>query len=168
MEEKQIPLNGESARLPVAGPNKPHQRVLVVEDNCDIRSLNAKVLIDSGYEVDAAEDGAAAWHNLQLKHYDLLVTDNDMPNVSGVELLQKMYGSRLALPVIMATGSLPSEKFTRCPWLRPAATLLKPYTFEELLGTVREVLRATEVAGQTTASPPIWPPQPSADRLQLR
>jgi DNA-binding response OmpR family regulator len=48
----------------------------------------------------------------------------------------------MALPVIMATGTLPTWEFALHPWLRPAATLLKPFTGDELLATVRNVLRA--------------------------
>ncbi len=51
-----------------------------------------------------------------------------MPKVTGVELLQKLHDARLALPVIMATGTIPEAEFARYPWLRPNATLLKPYT----------------------------------------
>ena len=101
-----------------------------------------EILIDSGYHVDAAEDGAVAWDTLQVNSYDLLVTDNDMPKMSGVELIKKLHAARVALPVILATGSLPKEEFTRHPWLQPAATLLKPYTAVEFLGTVKNVLRA--------------------------
>jgi len=63
-----------------------------------------------------------------------------MPKVSGVELLKKLRSARMALPVIMATGTLPREEFTRYPRLQPVATLLKPFTFAELVGTVRELL----------------------------
>jgi len=66
--------------------------------------------------------------------------DNDMPKVSGVELLHKLHAAHIALPVIMATGRLPAEEFTQCPWIQPAALLIKPYSFHELLETVRRVL----------------------------
>ena len=54
------------------------------EDNRVIRRLITKVLVDTGYEVDAAEDGEAAWDALQLNSYNLLITENKMPKVSGV------------------------------------------------------------------------------------
>jgi DNA-binding response OmpR family regulator len=136
MKDKTISQAGESACAPL-----PPCRILVVEDELNVLQLNAGVLIRSGYDVDAVEDGAAAWEALNTDSYDLMITDNKMPKLSGVELLKKLYASRMALPVIMATGELPTEEFTRCPWLQPAATLLKPYTIEELLGTVRKVLR---------------------------
>ena len=59
-------------------------------------------------------------------------------------MLKKLRAARMALPVIMATGTLPTEEFTRYPWLQPAATLLKPYTGEEMLKTVKKVLRETD------------------------
>ena len=130
----------ESAGAPLESQTNPPHRSLVVDDDTCIRQLNTKVLIHSGYEVDAAEDGAAAWEALNADSYDLLITDNNMPKVSGVDLLKKLRSARMALPVIMATGRLPKEEFTRYPWLQPAATLLKPYTLEELLGTVKKVL----------------------------
>jgi len=63
-----------------------------------------------------------------------------MPNVSGVELIEKVRAAGMTLPVIMATGEAPEEDFTRNPFLQPAATLLKPYTPVEFLGTVKNVL----------------------------
>ena len=124
-----------------------HQRILVVEDDPLVRRLNAGMLLFSGYGVHTAEDGAAAWEALQLNHYDVMVTDNEMPKLSGVELLKKVHAARLALPVIMAPGKFPLAEFTRHPWLRPAVTLLKPYTFDELVGAVQLVLLAAAGAG---------------------
>ena len=140
---------------------KPAHRILVVEDDGDIRRLNAEVLAHSGYQVDAAEDGAAAWDTLQRNRYDLMVTDNDMPKVSGVELLHKLHAAHMALPVILATGKPPQDEFAQYPWLQPAALLLKPYSFHELLGTVQQVLRAAGAASEP-AAPPDWPTGPSA------
>jgi DNA-binding response OmpR family regulator len=121
---------------------RPPHRILVVDDEPSVRQFNARILLDAGYHVDAVEDGAVAWDTLQVKSYHLLVTDNDMPKVTGVELIEKVRAARMALPVIMATGSLPEEEFNRRPWLQPAATLVKPYTFTEFLGTVKNVLCA--------------------------
>jgi len=148
------------AGAPLQGQRSPPRRILVAEDDENIRRYNAEVLAHSGYHVDAAEDGAAAWDTLLRNRYDLLVTDNDMPKVSGVELLHKLHAAHIALPVIMATGKLPKEEFIRYPWLQPAALLLKPYSFNELLGTVRNVLRATGAARELDG-PPDWPARPS-------
>jgi DNA-binding response OmpR family regulator len=144
---------------------KPARRILVVEDDDGIRHINAVVLAHSGYQVDAAEDGAAAWDRLQQNRYDLMVTDNDMPKVSGVELLHKLHAAHIALPVILATGTLPAADFTQYPWIQQVALLLKPYSFHELLGTVRNVLRATDPSCEE-AAPPNWQTGPMTGDLQ--
>jgi DNA-binding response OmpR family regulator len=122
---------------------RPAHRILVVDGDDDTRRLNTEVLIQFGYHVDAAKDDTAGWAALQLNSYDLLVTDNNMPKVSGVELLMKLRAARMALPVIMATATLPKKDLTRYSWLLPAVTLPKPYTVDELLGTVKKVLHTT-------------------------
>ena len=116
----------------------------MVDDDIFFRRLNTQVLVGSGYEVDATADGAAAWQALNTYSYDLLITDNSMPKVTGVELLKRLRAARMALPVIMATGTVPQEEFARRPWLKPSATLLKPYTGEEMLRTVKKVLREAD------------------------
>jgi DNA-binding response OmpR family regulator len=161
MQDNKISQTEESAGAPLPRQRKPAHRILVVEDDLTICQLNADVLRHFGYQVDAAEDGAAAWDTLQRNRYDLMVTDNDMPKVSGVELLHKLHAAHMALPVILATGKPPQDEFTQYPWLQPAALLLKPYSFHELLGTVQQVLRATGPAGEP-AAPPDWPTGPSA------
>ena len=128
-----------SAPLPCQS-NPPHH-ILVAEDDIFFRQLNTEVLLQSGYAVDSAEDGAAAWDALNADRYDLLITDHNMPKVSGVELLQKLQAAHMPLPVIMVTATVPQEEFTRDPSLQPAATLLKPYPVAELLRTVKKVLR---------------------------
>jgi DNA-binding response OmpR family regulator len=141
----------------------PSHHILVVEDDAFLLQLNTQALSRLGYEVDTATDGAAAWQALSNDSYDLVITDNNMPKVSGVELLKMLRSSRMSLPVIMATGELPEDEFARYPWLRPAATLLKPYTCEEMLRTVKEVLREADAApGSVTRSASILGQSPSA------
>jgi DNA-binding response OmpR family regulator len=116
------------------------QRILVVEDEPAIRQFNAQVLARSGYQVDAAEDGAAGWEALHANHFDLLLTDHDMPRLSGLDLVKKVRAARMTLPVILATGALPEEELKRHPWLQLAATLLKPFSPHQLVETVKKVL----------------------------
>jgi DNA-binding response OmpR family regulator len=144
MGAKNISQAGGSESASLSREPNPPQHILVVEDDPDIRQLIAEVLVHSGHVVDTAADGAAAWEALNADSYDLMITDNNMPKVSGVELLKKLRAARMILPVIMATGTLPAQEFARSPWLQPAATLVKPYTVEELLGTVKKVLCETD------------------------
>ena len=145
----------------------PRHRILVADDDEDIRRLNTEVLFSSGYKVDAVADGAVAWDTLQHNRYDLLVTDYNMPKMSGIELIKKLYAARIVLQVIMVSGTIPTEQLKRHPYLQIDATLLKPYTPDELLATVRKVLYATDgIAGQA-APLPDWQDQPTTGRFQL-
>ena len=134
----------ERANAPVKAHASPPRRILVVEDDISLRRLNTQVLSRSGYEVDGAADGAIAWQALSTDCYDLLVTAHDIPKLTGVELVRKVRAARMALPVVMATGTLPKEEFIRQPWLQPAAMLPKPYTAEEMLRTVKKVLHEAD------------------------
>ncbi len=153
----------EAAHAAPPGPARPLRRILVVEDDGDIRRLNTEALTHCGYRVDTAQDGAVAWDTLQLNGYDLMVTDNEMPNVTGIDLLKKLHAAHRAVPVIMATGALPADEFTRHPWLQPAAMLIKPYTIDELVLTVREVLREAGDFCAESGTSYTWQNQPSAE-----
>ena len=129
------------------------QRILVVEEENDLRQLNAEVLMDAGYQVDAVEDGAAAWNALQLHRYDLLFTGQFLPKLSGVELLKKLHDARTTLPVIMATEILPTWELALHPCLQSVVMLRKPFTFEKLLGMVNKILHPANHAQEEVASP---------------
>jgi DNA-binding response OmpR family regulator len=145
---------------PTRGQVNPPQRILVVDDESYIRQLSTEVLLYSGYHVDAAEDGAVAWDALQFNRYDLLVTDNSMCRLTGIGLVKKLHAVRMALPVILVSGAMPTEELNRHPWLHIDATLLKPFTTVELLRTVRQVLCATDSAREQI-DPPVLPATPS-------
>ncbi len=130
----------QAAAKPEGNRADSAHRILVVEDDCELRQLNTQVLSHHGYAVDAAEDGAAAWEALQSNRYNLLITDNHMPRLTGIELLKKLRSARMGLPVIMATGTVPTQEMAQNPWLEPVTTLVKPYATDQLLDTVKEVL----------------------------
>jgi DNA-binding response OmpR family regulator len=158
---------GEPASTPLQSQTNPPDHILVVEDDIFFRRLNTEVLLRSGYEVDTAADGAAAWEALQANRYNLLITEHEMPNLTGVELVKKLRAARMALPVVMAAGRLPTEELARNPSLQLAATLLKAFAVDALLDTVKNVLRATDSAREQIELLPIWRSQPSADGLWL-
>ena len=134
------PQTNLSSIKPDGDQMKSRQRILVVEDDREQRQTNAMVLAFTGYTVDVAEDGAAAWEAVQASRYDLLITDNHMPRLTGLELLKELRSAGMKLPVIMATGKLPAEELAQNPWLEPVALLAKPYVPEQLLEKVKTVL----------------------------
>jgi DNA-binding response OmpR family regulator len=167
MKDNTISQPGEPACTPVQRKLNLPQRILVVDDDISIRQLSTEVLIDSGYEVDAAADGVVAWEALQIKAFNLLITDHNMPRLTGVELVKKLRSARMDLPVILATGRLPTEALAQNPSLQLAAMLPKPFSVDELLETVRVVLRATVSVREQIEPLPDWRSQPSADGLRL-
>jgi DNA-binding response OmpR family regulator len=131
---------------PQKNPPHPPHNILLVDDDLRARELHAAALIRSGYDVNTAKDGADAWNALKLASYDLLITDNRMPRVTGMELIKKLRSEDMMLPVILASGTVPAEELKRHPWLLLDATLTKPFTVEQLLEVVKQVLRSADNA----------------------
>jgi DNA-binding response OmpR family regulator len=129
--------------------------------------LYADALARPGYYVDAAEDGAAGWEALQVNRYNLLITEHEMPKLTGVELVRKLRASRMALPVVMAAQRLPTDELARDPSLQLAAMLPKPFYISQLLETVKGVLRTTVSPPGQIEPPPDWRSQPSVVGLRL-
>ena len=134
----------ELASISIVAKKSPPRRILVVDDDPDTRQLSVDVLVSSDFEVLATVDGADAWAALRAKHFDLVITDNKMPRMTGIELIEKLRYTRLPLPVIMATSQLPTLEFERKPWLLPDASLQRPFSNDDLLATVKKVLRTDD------------------------
>jgi CheY-like chemotaxis protein len=81
-----------------------HYRVLVVDDNADIRRCSADLLSQAGYEVRTAIDGFEALALMRKALPDVIITDLNMPNMSGFELLSIVRRRFPQIPVIVVTG----------------------------------------------------------------
>ncbi len=66
---------------------RKQKRILVVDDSLTVRELERKLLNSQGYDVDIAVDGMDGWNAVRTGHYDLVLTDVDMPRLDGIELL---------------------------------------------------------------------------------
>jgi len=144
----------------------PIQRILVVDDDPFICHRNAEVLIRHGYEVNATEDSAAGWKELQANPYQLLITENELPHLTGIDLVKKLRSARMAVPVIVATEKNLPAHAARQLRIHPVVTLLKPYTLTEFLDAVKVILGVTDETGQKP-SPPNWQGYLPADDLRL-
>ena len=84
-----------------AHPLAPH--ILVVDDSHTVREMERRLLVRAGYTVTTAQNGQEAWNLLRLNDYDLLVSDVDMPQMNGIELVVKVRESpRLThMPIII-------------------------------------------------------------------
>jgi two-component system OmpR family response regulator len=156
-----------AATAPAPAVTYRPQRILVVDDDPGIRQIGTEVLIRHGYQVDAAEDHTAGWKALQTCTYDLLITDLDMPRLSGLKLVKQLRDAQLALPVILASGIMTPQELNQNPWFHLSGALLKPVSPEQLLRTVQAVLRTPDSIREQIAPPPDQRSQPSAGGLRM-
>ncbi|HUS23952.1 MAG TPA: hybrid sensor histidine kinase/response regulator [Candidatus Binatia bacterium] len=84
---------------------RTRKRVLVVEDSLTVRELERKLLEQRGYEVEVAVDGMDGWNAVRGSHFDLVITDIDMPRMDGIELtsLVKKDARLKAMPVMIVS-----------------------------------------------------------------
>jgi two-component system sensor histidine kinase and response regulator WspE len=74
--------------LQAAAAEKGRRRILVVDDSITVREVERQLLLRSGYDVDVAVDGREGLNTLRGGRYDLMVTDIDMPRMTGIELIR--------------------------------------------------------------------------------
>ncbi|MGF1460751.1 MAG: response regulator [Leptolyngbyaceae cyanobacterium] len=125
-----------------AGDSTSAARILVVDDNCDLRAYISNVLQRQDYHVRTAHDGQAALAMLETFSPNLVLTDLMMPGMSGLELLQKIrQDDRFrTVPVVLLTAKVDDE--TRIEGVEQGADayLGKPFNDRELLAEVRNLL----------------------------
>jgi CheY-like chemotaxis protein len=81
-------------------------KILLVDDDPFVREMLAMILEESGYEVAGAEDGGAAYDYLMAgKGADLIISDMNMPGMSGLDLVGKLRANHIATPFVILTGS---------------------------------------------------------------
>ena len=116
-----------------------NERILVVDDEEIIRDSLSYVLKKEGYNVQEAENGKAAYEMILKESYDLVVTDLEMPEMKGIQLLEeiKKLDIHTVVVVVTAYGSLE----TAISALRSGASdyILKPVEFDELLIKVKRL-----------------------------
>jgi two-component system sensor histidine kinase and response regulator WspE len=81
--------DGHLSRVPHQGGalGKKRKRILVVDDSLTVREVERKLLGNLGYDVEVAVDGMDGWNAVRTGHFDLVVTDIDMPRMDGIELV---------------------------------------------------------------------------------
>jgi two-component system cell cycle sensor histidine kinase/response regulator CckA len=118
------------------------ETILVVEDDELIRSCIVAPLTRAGYEVLSAGNGVegARVFERHSEALDLLVTDISMPGMLGTDLARFARKIRPDIKVIFASGSIHLEETNPQTYIQGSVFLSKPFTIEELLRTVKEIL----------------------------
>lgn len=113
-------------------------RLLVVDDEANIRLLYSAELTDEGYDVETAAGIAEALEKLEKQHFDLALLDIKLKNESGIELLQKIVKERHDMPVILCSA-FSSYKDDFSAWLADSY-VVKSGDLTELKEEIRRVL----------------------------
>jgi CheY-like chemotaxis protein len=115
--------------------------ILLAEDNTDTRLLLHYVLESNGFEVTEAEDGAAALELLEQRQPDLLLTDLMMPQVDGIELIQRVRarGDLADLPIV-AMSAYGGDHLAKAYVNGATATIRKPLDVDDLVDTINQLL----------------------------
>jgi CheY-like chemotaxis protein len=121
---------------------RTHMKILVVEDEPALREFMLIVLGDLGHEIVEAENGSHALEQLStgLK-VDLIITDHDMPKLSGRELVQNLQLRGSETPVIVMSGLMTVDREEELSSFG-VKRLAKPFNVTELMGVVKEAVQS--------------------------
>ena len=116
------------------------RKILIVDDAGPVVVLCVNVLQALGYAVKGANRGEAALDLIRKETFDLMVLDYKMPGMTGFEVFQQARALNPRMAVVLVTGHGTPEILTEANRMGFSAVLLKPFTSDELRGTVEKVL----------------------------
>ena len=121
--------------------------IAAADDDVDIRTVVKRVLGRAGHEVSTCDDGAALVEEVRSRHPDVVVTDNEMPIMTGLEVVRALHDDpdTADIPVVMASGSVSAA--TAAEVLHDGDQLVpKPFTPAQLRDGVDAALDSTQAA----------------------
>ena len=121
-------------------------RVLVVDDENEVRQVMVRMLSSAGYRVCTASDGEEALATLEREQIDLIVTDIGMPKADGMTVLRTVRDRNLELPVLLVTGAPTTESAIRAVRDRATEYLTKPLDPDTFIEAVQRALRMNRLA----------------------
>ncbi|MBV8047645.1 MAG: chemotaxis response regulator CheY [Paludibacterium sp.] len=125
-------------------PDK-NMRFLVVDDFSTMRRIVRNLLKELGFtNVDEAEDGQVALHKLKTQHYDFVVSDWNMPNMTGIELLKAVRSEPTlkGLPFMMITAEAKRENIIEAAMAGASGYIVKPFTAATLEEKMNKIFQA--------------------------
>jgi CheY-like chemotaxis protein len=125
-------------------------RVLVVDDEADVRDMIVDVLEIEGYEVVTAADGGSALEAVRSAPVDLVTLDLRMPGMDSKEALAELRRMNPGAPVIVISGYASPEEAEACLALGAFAVVRKPFALTDLLDVLAQALAAGAPTLNTT------------------
>lgn len=116
--------------------------ILTVDDSASIRMTTKIALTNAGYSITEAVDGADGLAKAKSGSYDLIVTDLNMPNMNGLEMIEALRQSpaHTGIPIIFLTTESDADMKTRAKAAGATGWVTKPFDPENLVKIVRKVL----------------------------
>jgi two-component system, NtrC family, nitrogen regulation response regulator NtrX len=127
-------------------------RILVVDDEANIRELLQEILSEEGYEVTTAEDAARAREARRRSSFDLTLLDIWMPETDGISLLKEWADSGSLGPVVMMSGHATVDTAVEATRLGALDFIEKPVSLGQLLRTVNKALAAKSSGKRTSVA----------------
>lgn len=125
------------------GGNMP-LRILVVDDNKDIREVIQVLLSSEGYSIDEASNGEEALHKITEQAYDLIILDIMMPNMNGYQVCLEIRQNH-NVPILFLSAKSQDGDKTLGFSSGGDDYLVKPFSYNELLGRVKALTRRYHV-----------------------
>ncbi|BCR35758.1 response regulator transcription factor [Mariniplasma anaerobium] len=120
-------------------------KILIVEDQSDLRNILKKRLNEAGYVIDDAKDGLEALDFITYNNYDLIVLDIMIPKLNGLDLLKQIRNEKNATKVMLLTAKDSVDDRVKGLDYGADDYLVKPFAFEELEARIRSLLRRTDI-----------------------
>jgi DNA-binding response OmpR family regulator len=115
-------------------------KILYADDDASIRNAVRGDIVEAGYELDEASDGAEAIGKLETGNYDVLLLDINMPGKSGLDVLKFIREKKLSCRIIMLSGRLGFTVATEALKLGADEYITKPFSVDFLLLAIKRVL----------------------------
>ncbi|WP_018123990.1 chemotaxis response regulator CheY [Desulfovibrio oxyclinae] len=125
-------------------PADTSMRILVVDDFSTMRKIIKNILRQLGFtNIVEADDGTTAWDVLNKDNIDFIVSDWNMPNMSGIELLRKVRGSEeyADLPFLMVTAEAQQENIIEAVQAKVSNYIVKPFTPETMSQKIEKIFQ---------------------------
>ncbi len=125
------------------------KKILLADDEEDVRDIVRMFLEGEGYEVVTAYDGLEALSMIEAEHPDLILLDVMMPVMSGIEVARRLRANHATsqIPVIMLSAAAQTESIKQCIAAGVKDYVVKPFQPSKLEEIIRRVLAGAEVAG---------------------
>ncbi len=124
-------------------------RILVIDDERSIRNIVTELLEMEGHTVQTAEDGLQGWEKISKESYDLVISDIKMPNMDGMELLDKLVENRAEVTVVMISGHGSIDAAVECIKKGAFDYIEKPIDMNRFLVTVKNALERESLVTET-------------------